>query len=369
MKPGLFYYLLERYAYLATLLYFRRLKINNLKHVPKDGPLIFVPNHQNAFMDAIVTTVVSPRNPWFLTRASVFGSATARYWLNLMQMIPIYRFRDGLQNVKKNDETMEISLKILSEDGTILIFAEGNHDYRWSLRPLQKGLARMAFAFESPSGFSNGLRIVPVGLQYENHNQFRSDLLINFGEPIHVADYKEIYQSDPIKATTALLNDVCQNLGSLIINISDIERHDKIKSAIKSRVGRENDLLKRLQGDKLFLQGEKLIVKKTKKANLLLNLLLAIAGFPVFVYGAVNNLIIYLIIKYIMNKFIKDAHWTSSIKFAGMILISPIIYVLQTMLIWLFFHNWIIAVVYLISLPVSAVLAADYFHKILKNKE
>jgi 1-acyl-sn-glycerol-3-phosphate acyltransferase len=362
-KPRLFYSLLKLYAHLGTLLFYRRLKVNNLKNVPTDGPLIFVPNHQNAFMDAIVTTVVSPRNPWFLTRASVFGSATARYWLNLLQMIPIYRFRDGLQNVKKNDETMEMSLNILKDEGTILIFAEGNHDYRWSLRPLQKGLARMSFAFESPSDFTSGLQIVPVGLQYENHNQFRSDLLINFGEPIKVSDYKEIYQSDPIRATNKLLEDVSQNLGSLILNIGDIEMHDKIKSAIKSRVGRESDLLIRLQSDQGFIKDGKFLIKKQRGSNVLLGII----GFPVFLYGAINNLIIFLIIKYIMKKFIKDAHWTASIKFAGMILLSPVIYLLQTIVIWLYFPDWACVSAYFLSLPLSAVLAGDYFHSVLKH--
>lgn len=362
-KPRLFYSILKPYAYFATLLFYRRLKVNNLKNVPKAGPVIFVPNHQNAFMDAIVTTVVSPRNPWFLTRASVFGSATARYWLNLLQMIPIYRFRDGLQNVKRNDETMDLSMNILSNEGTILIFAEGNHDYRWSLRPLQKGLARMSFAFESASDFTNGLQIIPVGLQYENHNQFRSDLLINFGEPIKVSDYKAIYQSDPIRATTKLLEDVSQNLGSLILTIEDIEMHDSIKSAIKTRDGRESDLLKRLQSDKQFLKEGKFPVNKQKKSNFMLS----IVGFPVFLYGAINNLIIFLIIKYIMKKFIKDAHWTASIKFAGMILISPIIYLLQTLIIWLFFQDLVCTAAYFVSLPISAVLAGDYFHSVLKR--
>ncbi|NOU45966.1 MAG: hypothetical protein HOO86_02775 [Bacteroidales bacterium] len=364
---SLIYYILKRYSYLASRLFYRRLTIHNVKNVPADGPLIFVPNHQNAFMDAIMVTVVTPRNPWYLTRASVFGSATARYWLNSLQMIPIYRFRDGLQNVKKNDATVELSLKLLNENETILIFAEGNHDCRWSLRPLQKGLARISFAFESSVNFTGELMIVPVGLQYEDHNRFRSELLINFGEPIKVSDYKEIYQTDSIKATAQLIGDVNSELEKLIINIQQTDRHDEIKSAIKSRAGREVDLLKRLNGDQQFLKQGDFSEKACQPLKT--NSMLAIVAFPVFVYGFLNHIIIICGIKLILSKLMSDKHWTSSFKFAGMIFLAPAIYFLQCLLVYHFYPGLMYVTVYLASLPVSAVMAGDYYHKVLQHNK
>jgi len=364
-KPRLFYFLLERYTCLVTRLFYRRLQVHHKENVPKEGPLIFVPNHQNAFMDAVVVTIVTPRNPWYLTRASVFGTATARYWLNLLQMIPIYRFRDGLQNVKKNDQTMRISLDLLHNHETILIFAEGNHDCHWMLRPLQKGLARISFAFESANDFKSNLSIVPVGLQYENHNQFRSELLISFGKPIQVSDYKEIYQTDPMKATANLLEDVRKELSSFILDIQDVDAHDTIKAAIRNRPNREKDLLKRLYADKEFVKQAAFDVtkQKTKRQNPATVLL----GFPIFMYGILNNFIIYLIIKFILTYLMQDKHWTASFKLAGMIFISPIIYLLQTWLLWQFVPEWAYVSAYFVSLPVSAILAGDYYHAVIKR--
>jgi 1-acyl-sn-glycerol-3-phosphate acyltransferase len=366
-RRSLIYYFLKRYSYLASRLFYRRLTVHNVKNVTVNGPLIFVPNHQNAFMDAIMVTVASPRNPWYLTRASVFGNATVRYWLNSLQMIPIYRFRDGFQNVKKNDATVELSLKLLSENETILIFAEGNHDCRWSLRPLQKGLARISFAFESSVDFTGNLKIVPVGLQYEDHNRFRSELLINFGEPIKVSDYKDIYQTDPIQATAQIIGDVNRELGDLIINIQQTDRHDEIKAVIKRRINREDDLLKRLKGDQQFLKhGD---FSKTDSQPVKVNIILAIVAFPVFVYGFLNHIIIIAGIKLILSKLMSDKHWTSSFKFAGMIFLTPVIYFLQSLLVYHFYPDLMFVMVYIASLPVTAVIAGDYYHKVLQHND
>ncbi len=363
IRPRPLYFVLKRYVYIAALLFYKRFTIHQAKNVPLKGPVIFVPNHQNAFMDAIMVAVTTPRKPWFLTRASIFGSAMARYWLSSLRMIPIYRIRDGLQNVRKNDETMEICLDLLKNNETILIFAEGNHNRQWMLRPLQKGLSRISFSYESMNNFTGGLKIIPVGLQYESHKQFRSDLLITYGTPICVSDYKDIYYSDPLKATTQLIEDVRKGLSAIIVDIPQTMDYDTAKLAIQQRPCRENNLVERLKSDKAFvLKNDFSVENKSHSSSILLRLV----GFPVFVYGAINHLFIYLIIKYLLKKVIKDDHWTSSIKFAGMIIVSPIFYALQSWLLWQFVPDWACIISYIVSLPFAAAIAGDYWYKYLK---
>ena len=35
-------------------LYFRKIKVEGLKHIPTTGPVLFTVNHQNAFLDALL---------------------------------------------------------------------------------------------------------------------------------------------------------------------------------------------------------------------------------------------------------------------------------------------------------------------------
>jgi 1-acyl-sn-glycerol-3-phosphate acyltransferase len=144
LKP--LYTLLKYYVPIGFRLYYRQVRVMNAHLVPKKGPVIFAVNHQNAFMDAMVVAVCSVRRPWFLTRASIFKTAMGRFWLGALKMMPIYRIRDGIGQVKRNDTTIHRCQELLIKGQSILIFPEGDHHHKWTLRPLQKGLARIAFS-------------------------------------------------------------------------------------------------------------------------------------------------------------------------------------------------------------------------------
>ncbi len=366
-RPRPLYFFLKRYVYLTAYLFYRRFTINGLGNIPKTGPVIFVPNHQNAFMDAMMIAVSSSRKPWFLSRASIFVTATARYWLSSLRMIPIYRFRDGLQNVKRNDETMDKVMQLLRKSETVLIFAEGNHDRKWSLRPLQKGLARISFAYESKRGNLPALTIIPVGLQYEDHMRFRSDLLLTFGAPIQAEDFMPEFEKDSIQATHLLLEEVRKGLSEIIVDIQDLNSYDKIRNAILNRPGREANLKARLRGDKALVRAGNYTAETVYKPRP--GMVYTIFFFPAFVYGAINHVFIYLGIKLLLGKYIKDDHWTSSIKFAGMIILSPLLYTLQALLLWRFVPDMPCLLAYLFTLPLSGVVAGNYRARVILSRK
>jgi 1-acyl-sn-glycerol-3-phosphate acyltransferase len=72
MKATLFFRCMKAYSTAAAHMYFRKWQINNVSAVPATGPVIFVPNHQNAFIDAVLVICSTPRNPWSIARADVF---------------------------------------------------------------------------------------------------------------------------------------------------------------------------------------------------------------------------------------------------------------------------------------------------------
>lgn len=367
MNASFLFQLLKRYVPIGYRFYFRKFTIQNLDKIPASGPVIFAINHQNAFMDAIVVATSTRRNPWFLARASVFESKIARFWLNQLQMIPIYRFRDGHKNMKKNDETVEVCKNLLLKNETILIFPEGNHDLKWTLRPLQKGIARIAFATEEACGFTSGLHIVPIGLQYENHTKSWSDLLISFGEPIALKDYEALYSENVMLSTNKLLDDISASVSNLMVDIRSADHFDAIKKALQNRPNREENLVLRLKNDQHFLATfEDTKTKHTipKEKPTALNCVLAL---PVYVLATVLHFPAYLTIQWIVRRFVTDFHWTTSIKFAAMMFVAPPIYIAQSVLLYQLTGSFLWVLSFILLLPLTAIAGIKYHANCLRK--
>ena len=52
------------------------------------------------------------------------------------------------------------------------------------MREVKSGAARMALELEHRHGGRLGLQVVPAGLTYSAKEIYRSDVLVNFGEPM-----------------------------------------------------------------------------------------------------------------------------------------------------------------------------------------
>lgn len=356
LKP--LYTFLKYYTPIGFWLYFKRFQIRNRERVPKNGPVIFAINHQNAFMDAMVVAVASHHRPWFLTRASIFRKAVARFWLGSLKMLPIFRIRDGIDQVKRNDSTIERCRDLLLQRQSILIFPEGDHNHKWMLRPLQKGLARIAFScLEADPGCE--LHIVPVGLQYEDYRSFGSELLLSFGEPIPAADYLQDYQEDPPRGMDRLMKEVRSRILELMVNIEPDAAYEQKKKELLQRP-RENDLVLRLYNDQKWLRGEPIPPSSEKRKRKCSRWVNKWFGLPLYGYSLLNHLPAILTIKWIMKRFVRDHHWDASIRFAGMILITPLFYLMQAIVFWLIVQDVLWLSAYLLSLPLAAWYGARY---------
>ena len=53
--------LLKMWVWIAIHVYFRRIKVTGKENIPKDKPIIFAPNHQYAFMDALLIVVITKK--------------------------------------------------------------------------------------------------------------------------------------------------------------------------------------------------------------------------------------------------------------------------------------------------------------------
>ncbi len=135
-------------------------------------------------------------------------------------MIPIYRRTDAEGNHEKNQETFDNVAGILRKRGNVLIFSEGLCVIEKRLRPIKKGTARMAFHACEKYGFDMDLNIVPVGINYTHALQTRTEMYINFGEPIRMKDYEGLYRENSVKAILEVTERIESRLKKEVIHVN-----------------------------------------------------------------------------------------------------------------------------------------------------
>ncbi len=335
---------LKLYAFICLNFYFRKYQIEGVGNIPQ-GPVIFAVNHQNAFLDAVLTACSSSRNPWFVTRGDVFKNPISAFFLSLLQMVPIYRFRDGLGQVRQNTKTFDKCVEVLARGGVVLIFPEANNDKRWTLRPLQRGVCRMAHqTIEQHPELP--LQIVPVGIQYEHHNHYRTRVLVSFGKPVSAVFNKS--QSTP-EAMEELRLKIEDGLKPLILHIPD-SVYDSVSAQFVAMRGEESNLVRQLKTDQELVEkliaGEELTRETTAKTDW---------SKPLFWYSELNHFLPKTIIKILLKFLITDPQFQSSIQFAMGMFLLPFFYALQSYFVYYFTGNLAVALAYLVSIPLAAV--------------
>ena len=196
-----------------------------LDAIPKKKPVLMLANHQNALLDALLVAVSSNRSPYFLTRSDVFRFAGLRSFFKLLRMLPIYRIRDGIRELSKNSLTFEHCAALLGNNQAILVFPEGNHNLARRIRPLSKGFTRIILtSLERHPKLD--IRLVPVGINYQDAAAFPDSAAFYFGADIPV---QEIFDSgnEPAFIRTSK-EKVAEALKELTTHIGDVDNYKDI---------------------------------------------------------------------------------------------------------------------------------------------
>ena len=182
------YNFLLKFVNVAIRNSYRSLKYIGTERIPKDAAVIFAPNHTGTLMDALVILAMNNKPKVFIARADIFRNPTLAKLLGFFKMMPIMRMRDGIEEVKKNNKTIETAADVLKDKVPLCIFPEGTHQAKYSMLPLQKGIFRIALQAKELLG-DKPLYIVPVGIRYGNFYRFRSSARVQFGNPINVGEF------------------------------------------------------------------------------------------------------------------------------------------------------------------------------------
>lgn len=325
MIHRLFYYLLLNYVNLGLNLFFKKLKVVGSSNIPEKDPVMFVANHQNALVDALLVVTQNKRKTHFVARADVFKRPFLKKLLALIYMMPIYRIRDGRHSLFLNDEIFEKCKNILLKQESLMIFPEGNHSFNRRLRPLSKGFTRIALGAMDVNRNLN-LKVVPVGINYTHHQKYRGSVSLYFGEPI---DVKKLYTGDFKQDSLKLKEAVAKRLKTLITHIEDQSTYqEQLQRLTATNPDFLNPFETNLRLQNLDLYPPEPVKRRGNSFKRLLK-------YP-FILNCILPLSIWLGIK----RSIKDPVMVASIKFCVGIFLFPFCFMLQSLAVTYWLGDW-----------------------------
>lgn len=224
MKHSLLYYFLRPLVRIAVGVYFRNLHIINAHHVPESGPVLIASNHPNSFAEPVILATYQKRVLYYLVRGDVFKNPLFAWVLRMTHQLPIYRFKDGYADMKRNDESFAACFEHLRRGNSIVIYAEGGCVFEKRLRPIKKGAARIVLGALEKYPEIPDIKILPVGVNYPHGDQYRSQVMVHFGEPILVKDYWQTYQEHPQVAINQITLEIEKRLSPLVLQVKEKER-------------------------------------------------------------------------------------------------------------------------------------------------
>lgn len=176
---SMFYGFLRIWVRLGLFLFAKSIRISGKQQLQQTGPLVLAVNHPNSFLDAILLGAFMKQPVHFLTRGDAFKNKYVRSILRHINMLPIYRIRDGKDKLSLNQQTFELSEKVLMSGGILLVFVEGFCEHQTTLQlPLKKGAPRV---IESCWRKGVLVDILPVWLRYSSFTSFGKRIDISLG--------------------------------------------------------------------------------------------------------------------------------------------------------------------------------------------
>ena len=397
------YEIIRIYVRFGFWLTHKRIVVTGRHLIPKGKPIIFAPNHQNALMDPLALVCTNSHQSVWLARADIFKSKKVSTILKYLKLLPVYRIRDGKDNLSNNEEIFEQVIQLLENKQTIALFPEAAHSGKRQMLPHKKAIPRIALEAEAKNDFKLDLQIVPVGITYSHYWKFNRSLIIQYGQPIQVKDYWIDYELNSQKAMLDLRDEIHRKLVSLILQINSKTSYPEIEN-IRQLVGKEysqrryfcidpslqlfyseKELVSKLEQleelqpehfqniiavtrqyfsgiEKDDISGDQ--IENAEKAcwsKVFSSLTLAVLTLPVFVFGFVFNAVPFVILGTILRKKVKDAAFLSTFNFVGGLIVFPLFYLIAVCVLFSWSDSVLVALFTLVGMPFSGKIAYQLF--------
>ncbi len=390
-------------AIIAVRTFFNRIYIHHKSRLPQSGPVIFVANHPNTMIDPMVIGYAVNRDLTYLAKSTLFKRPLNHWLLTKLRLVPVFRKMDNPNETAKNAHTFEKCYQILEKGDAFLIFPEGISTGEQTINKIKTGAARIAFGAESGNGYTLGVQIIPVGISYSEITKFRSNVTVRFGRPIEVADYINDYKRDEVATVQNVTKQIEEALHKLTLALDHLEI-ESIVEALKSIYQKELAVaLGKIKGKgssdfsinkglinavEWFYQNypEKVTQFKAALDHYLRNLnrlhvkdeflqpssktsplahrirmgLILISGFPIFLFGLINNYAPYKIPRwYTQSRGIEKSMFATT-KLAIGIGTFLVYYAAVLSLVYWISASWVLTVIYAVLMPPSGNFVLRY---------
>lgn len=391
-KPGTGYKLLKLYIDWCCNNSYRRNEIKGVENIPTDGAVIFAPNHCNTLLDALVVLKSTDGAKLFGARADVFNNPTVARIMYFLRIIPMVRMRDGIRNVAKNRENIDIAINCLKHKLPFCIFPEGRHRTKHSLQNFGKGLQRTALGAYEKFGDTMPIYIVPVGIEYGDYFRYRSTSLVSFGKAININEHlKTTADKTPAEINQEIAEMVHAGIAEQITYLPDDENYNARWALLKILTSEEKgkpssltakrkhviaDMLAKENSDKERMNNiykDAIAFEKARKsagissysltpksiaAKATINTIFLLLLLPLTLFSLVVTLPMWLITLFVIPS-VKDDAFKNTARFGIKAALLPLMTVVWSVLFFLNLH-WIVAITALLC----SIFAFDFLYDI-----
>ncbi len=189
------YTFVVKLVHVLLRLFFRRVEVTGLEHVPAQGGGILVSWHPNGMIDPALIFETFPRQVVFGARHGLFKIPVLGSILRSVHTVPIYRAQDmkkgGSEEARRaaNQRSIDALSDSIVEGRFSALFPEGvSHDAP-HLMDLKTGVARFYYrARQLEAEGDPHPVIIPIGLHYDEKRLFRSNVLVAYHPPIELPE-------------------------------------------------------------------------------------------------------------------------------------------------------------------------------------
>ncbi len=252
-KLGLSQKIWQKLCVLFVISFYKKIEISGAHQLDNNRPIILCANHSNALADAVLLQYTSKRLIHPLARSGLFKNPLLKIILTIWQAVPVYRSQDMEGGVADNDSMFNKAYEMLAKNEVLMIFPEGQSHSDLHIRQIKTGVSRIVLGYKEK--YNEYPLVVPVGLNFTDTVKFRSNVYINFGDPLEINENLDISNKEDIKDLT---DDIMNSMKQLVLEVDEVEDLVFVNQverffALRHKKTRKRNLSQKFKSHKLLL--------------------------------------------------------------------------------------------------------------------